>query len=80
MINQRPDDSKMTPATCVSNCAKLGYGAAGLEYGVQCKLVQVSSIFNFLTLFQVFATIFSEMVLRTHRIPIAVWVAVVMPV
>ncbi|KAF2691893.1 copper radical oxidase [Lentithecium fluviatile CBS 122367] len=36
MIDQRPDNSQMTVASCISACAGRGYGAAGMEYGVQC--------------------------------------------
>lgn len=40
MINQRPDDTTMTPASCIAKCSALNYGAAGMEYGVQCKRCQ----------------------------------------
>ncbi|OQU99179.1 WSC domain-containing protein [Cladophialophora immunda] len=33
---QQPDNSELTVQSCVSNCRGLGYGIAGVEYGVQC--------------------------------------------
>ena len=34
--NQQPDNAKLTVESCVATCIGLGYGIAGMEYGVQC--------------------------------------------
>lgn len=36
MVDQLPDDNKMTVESCVSKCADLGYAAAGMQYASQC--------------------------------------------
>lgn len=36
MLNEQPDDQKMTVESCVQACASQGYSAAGMEYSYQC--------------------------------------------
>ncbi|KAF2433685.1 galactose oxidase [Tothia fuscella] len=34
--SQEPDNQQLTPDSCITSCAQLGYSVAGMEYGVQC--------------------------------------------